>query len=66
MERMSRWFVRRWRSVVVCVGAKLRMGREELGCVVGEEGAKWSGVSAMEVQFWMARNSVTSTGKFLG
>jgi len=66
MERMSRWFVRSWRSVMVSVDAKFRRGRLVVRGTVGEEGLKWSGVSAMEVQFWRARKSFTSVGKFLG
>lgn len=58
---MSRWFVRRLRRVVGVV-------REGIGGVLEEGlvGTKWMGESAMEVQFMMERNSLTSTGKFLG
>jgi hypothetical protein len=34
--------------------------------VEGDEGENFRGRSAMEVQFIMERNCVTSTGKFLG
>lgn len=59
MERMSRWLVSSFRSV------KFVVVEDGMGGVVdlaeAEVVTKWMGVSAMEVQFMIDRNSLTST-----
>lgn len=63
---MSRWFVKSVRRVMVELGDMEVIGRREGGEVLGKEGTKWSGISAIEVQFISARNWMTSEGKFFG
>jgi hypothetical protein len=42
------------------------MGSGAVGDVDGLDGVNFRGASAMEVQFIMWRNSLTSVGKFFG